>query len=386
MLTKAQTGVTHVYTLFSISPSPTFNSNTAFVPVASFTGANAENEQFYFHPDHLGSSNYITNIAGEVSQHMEYFAFGETFVEEHKNSINSPYKFNGKELDEESGLYYYGARYYDPRISIWASVDPLAEKFAGRSPYEYCFSNPLRFIDPTGMGPDDPPADPPKKNIYIVLDYDGRKAGDEKRETIKFVGMEAKGWYGIYASDIQDANTQLTKYLGGEKADNILLEGHGSFRDRSDLNGNPLPFGSFMVSNNNSNSKIRDSDLGNSILGINNSNQSDVDALIGIVNKVNSGGNFYLQTCHTAKSDIFFNNLSTLTGDKVNLFGSTGLCGPGIVTPKGSTEAIYAPTNKWLFNRNTIYGYANQFQAGCSGDKPIIHNGIEINENGINHY
>jgi len=43
------------------------------------------------------------------------------------NYYNSPYKFNGKELDKETGLYYYGARYYSPRESIWLSVDPLAE-------------------------------------------------------------------------------------------------------------------------------------------------------------------------------------------------------------------------------------------------------------------
>ena len=98
----------------------------------------------------MGSSNYITNIAGDVSQHMEYFAFGETFVEEHKNSINSPFKFNGKELDEESGLYYYGARYYDPRLSIWASVDPLAEEYPNIGGYTYCANNPLNIIDPDG--------------------------------------------------------------------------------------------------------------------------------------------------------------------------------------------------------------------------------------------
>jgi RHS repeat-associated protein len=130
------------------------------VPVASFLtppsgagGLGAETEQYYFHPNHLGSSNYITNIAGEVSQHTEYFAFGETFVEEHKNSNNSPYKFNGKELDEESGLYYYGARYYDPRISIWASVDPLAERGPEFSPYSFCFNNPMHFTDPDGRWP-----------------------------------------------------------------------------------------------------------------------------------------------------------------------------------------------------------------------------------------
>ncbi|CAM3831664.1 polymorphic toxin-type HINT domain-containing protein [Flavobacterium branchiophilum] len=107
---------------------------------------------------------------GEVSQHSEYFAFGETFIEEHKNSHNSPYKFNGKELDEESGLYYYGARYYDARISIWASVDPLADfnpvmndqfyydgqhndglyNSFNHSSYTYCYLNPVRLVDPDG--------------------------------------------------------------------------------------------------------------------------------------------------------------------------------------------------------------------------------------------
>jgi RHS repeat-associated protein len=152
-LIKAEAGANKVYTAFRMSYT-TPHGNQAFVPIAAFTNTGLETEQYYFHPDHLGSSNHITNIAGEVSQHTEYFAFGETFVEEHKGSNNSPYKFNGKELDNESGLYYYGARYYDPRISIWASVDPLAEKFVGHSPYEYCFSNPINLVDPTGMEPD----------------------------------------------------------------------------------------------------------------------------------------------------------------------------------------------------------------------------------------
>ncbi len=90
-------------------------------------GNNIEKFVFYYHPDHLGSSSYITDVNGEVSQHIEYFAFGETFVEEHSNTSNTPYKFNAKELDDETGLYYYGARYYDPKTSVWQSVDPLAD-------------------------------------------------------------------------------------------------------------------------------------------------------------------------------------------------------------------------------------------------------------------
>ncbi|CAF3415858.1 unnamed protein product [Rotaria socialis] len=155
-LTVAETGVTHVYTQFGITPTPTFSSNTAFLPVSVFTGTATENEAFWFHPDHLGSSNYITNYVGDVSQHMEYFAFGETFVEEHKNSHNSPFLYNGKEFDSESGYTYYGARYLDMRYNIWTSTDPLMEMFPSMSPYNYCMLNPLKYIDPDGRGPGDP--------------------------------------------------------------------------------------------------------------------------------------------------------------------------------------------------------------------------------------
>ena len=59
---------------------------------------------------HLGSSSYVTGRDGKVTQHMEYLPFGETLTDEHINSKNSPFKYNGKELDEETGNYYYGAR------------------------------------------------------------------------------------------------------------------------------------------------------------------------------------------------------------------------------------------------------------------------------------
>ena len=66
---------------------------------------------------------------------------------------NNAYKFNGKELDDATQMYYYGARYYDPRISIFVSVDPLAEETM--EPYLYVGNNPIRYVDPTGMSKDD---------------------------------------------------------------------------------------------------------------------------------------------------------------------------------------------------------------------------------------
>jgi RHS repeat-associated protein len=135
------------------SPDPTNNGNHyAYGHYKGYTDTSNQSFLYFYHPDHLGSTSYVTDDAGEVYEHMEYFAFGETFVQEHSNTDRIPYLFNGKELDEETGLYYYGARYYDLRTSIWQSVDPLAEKYPQWSPYNYTEENPIRNIDPDGRG------------------------------------------------------------------------------------------------------------------------------------------------------------------------------------------------------------------------------------------
>ena len=114
---------------------------------------NYENLQFFYHPDHLGSSSFITNLEGEVVQHIEYVPFGEVFIEERNNVWNTPYLFNAKEFDEETGMYYYGARYYDPRLSLWMSTDPMQEKYPNTSGYNYANQNPIVFVDVIGLYP-----------------------------------------------------------------------------------------------------------------------------------------------------------------------------------------------------------------------------------------
>ena len=62
----------------------------------------------------------------------------------------TPYLFNVKEFDEETGMYYYGARYYEPKLSLWMSVDPLQEKYPNISTYCYAANSPIKFIDSDG--------------------------------------------------------------------------------------------------------------------------------------------------------------------------------------------------------------------------------------------
>jgi len=125
-----------------------------------------EKGQYFYHPDHLGSSAYVTDYKGSLYQHLEYFAFGETFVEQSNNTQRTPYEFTAKELDEETGLYYFGARYYDARTSVWQSPDPILGSYLDGDPnggvfvsmnlsvYTYTYNSTVKYTDPTGECPD----------------------------------------------------------------------------------------------------------------------------------------------------------------------------------------------------------------------------------------
>ena len=119
---------------------------------------NESEETFYYHSDHLGSTSYITDDSAHVTQYTAYLPYGELLVDEHSSSEDMPYKFNGKELDEETGLYYYGARYMQSITSVWYGIDPLTEKYPDVSAYVYCAGNPVKLVDSDGLEPIKPQA------------------------------------------------------------------------------------------------------------------------------------------------------------------------------------------------------------------------------------
>jgi len=130
-------------------PKPVFE-----LPQVEITGLQpiGSGDVFYYHPNHLGSTCYVTDGNASVQQGFLYAPFGE-ITNEHNVGWQSgtlpKYSFNAKELDEETGMYYYEARYYAPPTFV--SRDPLFEKYPTFSPYSYCVNNPVNVIDPTGM-------------------------------------------------------------------------------------------------------------------------------------------------------------------------------------------------------------------------------------------
>jgi len=139
-------------------------------------GTMTEQNTMYFHPDHLGSSSYVTDKKGNFFEMIEYLPYGETLYDEAATVDKTEFRFTSKEMDAETGLYYYGARYRDAKTGVWLSVDPYLEMYLPMTPisdkekehnmnlpglggvfnsvnlnlYHYAGNNPVRFVDPDG--------------------------------------------------------------------------------------------------------------------------------------------------------------------------------------------------------------------------------------------
>jgi RHS repeat-associated protein len=120
-------------------------------------------ETYYFHPDHLGSTSWMTDHAGLIHEHLEYFPYGEVWRDFNVDLDPGPppkvppFLFTGKEFDPETGLSYFGARYYDARLARWISNDPALLRAESHAPpllsgYLYGQGRPLRYVDPDGRG------------------------------------------------------------------------------------------------------------------------------------------------------------------------------------------------------------------------------------------
>ncbi|WP_024468297.1 RHS repeat domain-containing protein, partial [Treponema pedis] len=159
-----------------------FVGNSRLVTAMTHTDNSGDNEEqkekrYYYHSDHLGSAQFVTDWKGRQYEHIEYTPYGELWIEEVAVGLDKlPFRFTGKELDEETGLYYYGVRYLDPKYSRWLSGDPALNDYIPKAPiddeakkhnenlpgmggvfntvnlhvYHYAGNNPIKYIDPDG--------------------------------------------------------------------------------------------------------------------------------------------------------------------------------------------------------------------------------------------
>ena len=124
---------------------------TPSVEITSLHPTNATSDIFYYHTNHLGSTAFVTDQSQTVTQGFLYAPFGEITTEYAplwQNGTLPKYSFNAKELDEETGMYYYEARYYKP--PVFTSRDAMFEKYFWMTPYAYCANNPVKYVDPDG--------------------------------------------------------------------------------------------------------------------------------------------------------------------------------------------------------------------------------------------
>ena len=183
-----------------------------------------ENEVYFYHGDHLGSANWITDVGGNPIQYIHYAPYGELIDNQQVVGYDERYKFTGKERDRETGYDMFGARYLWSDAGIFISPDPLSDKTPEISSYAYCGWNPIKYIDPDGR----------EKHIFHSKNesYAARNFHDDNG--IYIFGHGSSGSHGYIQND---ANSGLDRRLSAAKlADHIVNESNQYKTDAAEGN------------------------------------------------------------------------------------------------------------------------------------------------------
>ena len=153
------------------------------------------------------------------------------------------YTFSAKEKDSETGLSYFGSRYYSSDLSIWLSVDPMSDKYPSLSPYVYCANNPIKLVDPNGeeigdyynlfgeyLGTDGEK----DNNVYLIEDGASEIyiRDNHKDKNIKYTSSKDKNIAIAYETTYEDIEQALAVYKKeGKKEEGGAFDNEGKWHD-----------------------------------------------------------------------------------------------------------------------------------------------------------
>ena len=161
----------------------------------------------------------VEHIESKVTQVADYYPFGMQ-IKQTSTDVTSPlankYLYNGKELQEETGWYDYGARMYDASLGRWHMVDPLSRNYYQWSPYHYTYDNPIKYIDPDG------------REIWISTGFRKLKYEDGKLYTKKGKDVTHKAYK-------KDGKTFKNNFLGKSAGGLDFMKNNGMSDMISDL-------------------------------------------------------------------------------------------------------------------------------------------------------
>ncbi|MDR2579814.1 MAG: hypothetical protein LBC85_02325, partial [Fibromonadaceae bacterium] len=169
--------------------------------------------QRYQLSNNIESVTLELNESADIISYEEYYPYGDTSYQAGTSEVSKKrYRYTGKEKDEESGLYYFHARYYSSMIGIFISVDPKFEKYPNVSSYAYCMNNPVKYIDPDG------------KEIKL----EGTAA--EQEAILSNLQKLTNDKLGMRSND-DGTSTVIIKKIGGERTKKYLKLGSELIRD-----------------------------------------------------------------------------------------------------------------------------------------------------------
>jgi RHS repeat-associated protein len=187
----------------------------------------------FLHSDPVYSTVLLTSESGERMQEIEYLPFGEVLFDRSaadNSGLPQAYRFDGKELDPETGLQYVGARYYDPRLGRWISADPLyrtrpdmsVENPKNLNLFAFAQNNPVRIFDRDGRQSQEEESTEPFKEggFHGPVERPGAHPFDIDRFMEKHEEETRKNWMGdtVYTRVLGEDGQPIEdkdKYFGG---------------------------------------------------------------------------------------------------------------------------------------------------------------------------